>query len=215
MKLIVLTCVLLMISACASHREIADVQLPVSVNPPLDKAIRFVRITDLRQFEPSPDDPATPSLTLGDIANADIKSRAYARMVNRFGKVEGDVALPEGRSVMAVVKEALTKALRESGYRVLEAADPDYDTAIPIEVDIQRFWGWLTVGYEVVPVNFEARVIVTGNFKPFEKGLEIKGSAVVEVPSITATTWNETVNAALDVMMEDTKGHISNGLRRH
>lgn len=214
MKLILLACLIMMVTACATKREIADIQLPVSVNPPIDKAVKFVRVTDRRLFEPSPDDPATPSLTLGDIANAQIKLRAYARMVNRFGKVEGDVALPEGRSVEVVVKEALTKAFREAGYRVLEEFDPDYESAIPLEVDIQRFWGWLTVGFDVVPVNFEAQVIIKGDLKTFDKGLEIKGSVVMEVRSITPSTWNDTVNGALDVMIEDTKAHLSDGLRR-
>ena len=47
----------------------------------------------------------------------------------------GDILLPEGQSVGALVRAAARKALADKGYTVVEAGSPHYDAATPLNIE--------------------------------------------------------------------------------
>ncbi|MFH0879382.1 MAG: flagellar biosynthesis protein, partial [Lentisphaerota bacterium] len=133
-------------SGCATNRGILNVQVEKTKNPSEGRTVTIVSVNDARVFEEAPRVSSTPSLKGAEITDKSITSRAIARKRNGFGKAMGDILLPEGRTVEQLVREALVKSFRDSGYRVLEAGEvaADGEKAIPVEADIEQFWSWCT-----------------------------------------------------------------------
>lgn len=128
------------LSGCATSRSIVDIRVSPGSNPVNAKAVKTVRITDSRKFEVSPKTQSVPSLNEEEIRDSKITSRAVGRKRNGYGKAMGDFMLPEQRTVQDLVKEAMTKALREKGYSVVEQGSASYQNALPLEADIGQWW---------------------------------------------------------------------------
>ncbi|MGE5714119.1 MAG: hypothetical protein ACM32F_09610, partial [Betaproteobacteria bacterium] len=137
-------------SGCATTTSTVDVQsaqAPATQAPaaqaPAVAAKGFAKITevrDIRRFEAAPKDPSTPSLeNAQELKNTAITSRAIARKRGGYGMAFANVLLPEGRTVELVVREAVVKALNEQGYQVVDARSPQYEKALPMQVDIDQF----------------------------------------------------------------------------
>ena len=138
---------LFLATGCATTRGVIDVPAKAGPNPASGPAVRIDRVTDRRFFEIDPRQANIPSLMNdAEIKDPKITSRAIARKRGGFGKALGDVLLPEGRTVMQVVEEALTWSLQEAGYRVVNKQYPEASTAIPLEADIDQFWGVVQAG---------------------------------------------------------------------
>lgn len=134
-------------TGCATTRGVIDVPATMGANPPSGPAVRIDRVTDRRVFEIDPRQANIPSLMNdAEIKDPKITSRAIARKRGGFGKALGDILLPEGRTVMKVVEEALTRSLQDAGYRVVSKQDPEAATAIPVEADIEQILGVFSAG---------------------------------------------------------------------
>ena len=103
------------ISGCATTRGVLDMQVPDSPNPGSSETVKITEIVDRRVFEIRPKVPSIPSLKNNEINDPSITRRAVARKRGGWGKAFGDILLPEGRTVEQPTKDALSKALRESG----------------------------------------------------------------------------------------------------
>src|SRR5215470_5983213 len=149
-------------TGCATTRGVIDVPARLRPNPPSGPAVRIDRVTDRRVFEIDPRQANIPSLMNdAEIKDPKITSRAIARKRGGFGKALGDILLPEGRTVMQVVEEALRWSLQDAGYRVVSKDDAATATAIPVEADIDQFWAWFRPGFAEVAVEFESSVRLT------------------------------------------------------
>jgi hypothetical protein len=81
--------------------------------------------------EARPDDAGTPSLqNASDITDPGITARTVARKRGGFGAALGDILLPPGQSVAALVRAAAQKALADKGYAVVEAGSPLHGVAL-------------------------------------------------------------------------------------
>ena len=78
-----------------------------------------INVTHRRTFETSPNEPSTPSLSPGEEQGGKIRMRAIARKRNTYGRGLGDILLPEGKTVEALVEGALSQAFTESGYKMI------------------------------------------------------------------------------------------------
>jgi hypothetical protein len=120
--LFILFCVLL--TGCATTRGSLDVRVPVLENPSSELAFRIPEVIDARRFEAKPPDPSIPSLkNSNEINDPKITSRAIARKRNSYGMAMGDILLPEGHTVSGVTSDAIVRAFRLAGYRVLDQGD--------------------------------------------------------------------------------------------
>ena len=185
--------ILLLGSGCATNRGILDVKVDVPQSPSAGKTIAIVRITDLRQFEEAPSNASIPSLKADDIEDSAIKARAIARKRNSYGKAFGDIVLPEGRTIEDLAKEALTRAFIEAGYRVVD--DPTSSkNAIPIEADIEQFWSWMTPGFWTLSLDFEAKIKIKGDIKPFKEGETVRGHVRLHTQAASTNAWLKTMS---------------------
>lgn len=194
---------LVFLSGCATSRGVIDVQEDVSGNPTTGVALKIARVTDARKFEINPGQADIPSLKNDEIHNPAITSRAIARKRNSYGKALGDILLPEGSTVTGLVEDSLKNGLRENGYRVLELGESGYEDAAPIEVDIEKFWGWFSPGFWKIGINFETLLRLHGPVGPFVDGEEFDSQVEMKFMAAGEENWQTTIRASLDELNRD------------
>jgi hypothetical protein len=147
------------LAACSPHL-VVNVEAPASAPPETVALAKIVEIRELRHFEAAPKDPSTPSLAQAEMLDDPaIVARAIGRRRDAYGAAAGDVLLPEGRTVIDLMRAVTTKALESDGYRVVDQSSPQYAQAAPLAVDIEQFWEWN--GPSGLGVQMEFKGIVT------------------------------------------------------
>lgn len=202
------TILLIIATGCATSRGIVDIEYDVSANPTEGEALKIVRVTDQRKFQIDPKQADIPSLKNDEINDPGITSRAIARKRNTYGKALGDILLPEGKTVMDVVENRLSKGFRENGHRVLSAGEVDYEKAIPIEIDINKFWGWFSPGFWSLGLNFQTSIVVTAPVSAFEEGIEFDSKVEERFQTATGSNWQTVINLYLDELNKDIEREI-------
>src|SRR5919201_4639639 len=205
-----LTLVFIVLTGCATTRGVVDVPTKMVSNPPGGPIVLIDRVTDRRVFEIDPRQANVPSLMNdAEIKDPTITSRAVARKRGGFGKALGDVLLPEGRTVMQVVEEALTRSLRESGLRVVDKQDPQAAAATPIEADVEQFWAWFRPGAFQVAVEFESSVRLTSRLPALRGSELVNGSSRVTGMAATSETWQEAITKGVDDLVRNTRERLT------
>ena len=184
-------------SGCATSRGVLDVRTTMESNPASGTAVKIISVTDSRVFEVSPGSASIPSLKGDEIHNKAITSRAFARKRNSYGKALGDILLPEGRTVNLLAQENITRSLRQSGYRVLARDEAGYDQAIPVTVDIRKFWAWVTPGFWAIALEFETEMHITGAIGRLGAGKTVRGYVRNKSGGAKSGVWLETVQLGL------------------
>lgn len=202
------TLVVLLGSGCAVNRGTLDVRVSEPQNPATGTAVTFSRVTDRRVFEAAPSNPSTPSLKGAEIGNKAITSRAIARKRNTYGQALGDILLPEGRTVEDLIREAMTKAFRDAGYRVLASPMGSNERAIPVEADIEQFWSWVTPGFWAVGLECETKVKITGDVPAFRNGMLVRGYVQLHVQAVGTAQWRNVVNKGIEAFTEELRKQI-------
>ncbi|HYC55613.1 MAG TPA: flagellar biosynthesis protein [Candidatus Binatia bacterium] len=191
-------------SGCATSRGVLDIRQPSLANPATGPAIKIVEVRDQRKFEVAPNQPSIPSLKDRDIGNKPLRSRAIARKRNTYGAALGDILLPEGRTVEQLTREALTAGLREGGIRVVEPGDVDYDSAVPFEADIEKFWSWFTPGFWAITLEFQSEVRVSSAVAGLSPtAVTLHGAASDSGQAATGGAWQKVMNAGLADLVRD------------
>ena len=182
-------------------------------NPAQGTAVRIDAVQDTRVFSIRPPSPDVPSLMDNKINDKSITSRAVGRKRGGFGKALGDVLLPEGTTVSMLVQSTVTRALRESGYRVLGRGDPDSEQAVPISVRIDQFWAWFNPGFASVTLTCRATVQLQGSIPPLEQGRSFTAQEQKSMQLVVDSDWVEIVNKGLDGLAANIKQGIGPGTR--
>lgn len=197
-------------TGCATNRGILDVRVTEPQNPASGRTVVIARVTDCRVFELAPKQASIPSLKGGEIGDKAITSRAIARKRNGYGKALGDILLPEGRTVEALVREALMKSFRDAGYRVIDGAASGNDkaNAIPVEADIEQFWSWMTPGFWALSLEFEAKVKIKGDVPSFKNGETVRGYIELHTQAAGTGAWLNTINKGVAAFGEEVKKRL-------
>lgn len=195
-----------LLAGCAAGRSVVPAGIDAGANPAQGAPVRLDEVTDARVFSASPPDPATPSLmNAGEIHDAAITRRAVGRKRGGFGNALGDVLLPEGQSVPQLVTVAVTRALRDSGYRVVSAGDADYAGAAPVKVRVDKFWSWFSPGFASVAVSFEGEIHLQGALPQIRDGRSASASVEERMQAVMDSDWQAIVNQGLDKLVKATR----------
>jgi hypothetical protein len=166
-------CAGVMLTGCALVPKTLNVSTPTADNPAEGPDVAIVRVTDRRDFLENPGWPSSHSAKSETLSRPGVTEQVIARKQGSSGvTVYAEVRLPEGRTVPQVVEEVLVRSLRENGYRVLSAGMPGSEDAVPLEVEVHRFWLW----HDEVS-RFQSRIAVRGPLEPFVGGLVISGES--------------------------------------
>ena len=186
------------LAGCATSRGVLDYTPAASEDLGSGPLVRVASVTDARVFAKSPPDPSIPSLKGDEIDDKSITSRAIARKRNSYGKAMGDILLPEGRAVVDIARAAVVRGLREGGYRVVEDGQAGFEGATPIDVEVRKFWMWLTPGFWALHLEFRGVMALKGSLPPLAGTPEVTG--YVRLPSQAAGTgaWTNTLKQGLE-----------------
>jgi len=169
----------------------------------------ITQVRDARRFEERPLDPSVPSLwDAEELKNPAITSRAIARKRDGWGMALGDVLLPEGRTVEQVVREAVTKALREKGYAVVDERSADREQALPLEVTIQQFWSWASPGIPLMSAEFEGILVMRSSALLNNEEELVRGHARIRAFGIGDGQWLIVMRQGLDDLALRVRGRI-------
>ncbi len=147
------------LGGCAVGRSVVPLdQVQAIQNPASGIAVKIKSVEDARVFEAAPKDPSTPSLQDGEIGNSAITARAIARKRGGFGKALGDILLPEGQTVAAVMQDSIGNGFRKAGYRVLQPGDQGYEQAVAVDAWVRQYWTWVNFGFWALTVHCRAEV---------------------------------------------------------
>ena len=162
LKLIAVLGCVAFLGACATSRSVVQIEEPDTIeNPTKGVEVRILEVNDKRQFEIDPPRPDIPSLANDEIDDDAITARAYARKRNTYGMALGDVLIPEGKTVADAIAKTVENGFQAAGYRVLTPADPNYDKAADVKVDIAEFWSWFEPGFWQVTVHNRSDITIT------------------------------------------------------
>jgi hypothetical protein len=203
--------VLALLTGCATSRSVITPSISAGSNPAQGPAVRIDSVTDARVFQARPPEADMPSLNASDVNESALTARAVGRKRNGFGQALGDIVLPEGESASKVVGIALTKGLRESGYRVLAKGDPGYEQAAPVSARIHQLWTWVNPGFAAVRTSGRVDVTVSGNLKLLEgSGKKVTAEATESMQVVTENDWIVILNKALEAWV----GNLKTALRQ-
>jgi hypothetical protein len=100
------------------------------------------------------------------------------------------IYLPAGKTVEQIVRAAVTKALVEQGYAVVDERSPQFAQASAVQLDIEQFWTWFMPAFMQPPqaqVQFRAMLILKSEALTGRKEVVIGASAVINDRIITDT----------------------------
>jgi len=144
------------LSGCAIKRgevTIKQEAKETKVNNNSQLSVFIKEVKDNRRFNPR--DPNTPSLSPDEINTKEVQARAIARKRNSYGKGLGDILLKEGQTVTSLMKENIEIAFLESGYQVIENEKDITSYTKIVNVDINKFWTWMTPGFWAITLSTE------------------------------------------------------------
>lgn len=182
------------LGGCATTRSEIALSAPVAAAPATGKPVVIRSVKDERVFEQAPRDPGTPSLGFEGAAqaSAETRARAIGRKRNTYGQALGDVLLQPGQTVEGVVRENLSAALQQAGYRVVAEKDAG-GSALVADVRIKQFWSWLQPGFWSITLHTAVTTDVDFSGRP--QTIRVKTSEGLQVA--TDGNWIEAVGKAL------------------
>ena len=196
-RLALLAILISLVSACVSNRTVALMpeQTQTIKNAEFTKTAIIKVVSDQRVFEDKPRQAHIPSLKGGKAASAsvELKARAIARKRSPYGRAKGDVVLPEGQTVTALVHTRVSNALQQAGYQVVATQDIPAD--LIVEVKIDKLWMWVRPEVWAVRVNSQIETLISTNVaKPFM----VKNKHSVVRPVVINTLWAEVLDESLN-----------------
>jgi hypothetical protein len=197
--------ILLLGAGCTTGRGILDVSIPSSTNFQLKVPVRILRVTDQRVFALNPKKPSIPSLMDGRISDEAITARAVARKESGKGEPMGDILLPKGRTVAHLVREAMEKALRDKGYYIVGPSEKIEPAPLPVEVDIQQFWSWLTPGSWTNLLEFEGVITIRSPVLGGDGTDTIRGHILLHTFAATTKAWMTVISKGIDSLVAGIK----------
>ena len=60
------------------------------------------------------------------------------------------------------MQTAVQNALREKGYSVVAADSPSAASAMPVEVEIHKFWAYIQQGFWTISIDFDVDIALKG-----------------------------------------------------
>jgi hypothetical protein len=197
--------ILLLAAGCTTNRGILDVKIPSSTNFQLKAPVRILQIKDQRVFALNPKKPSIPSLMDGRISDQAITARAVARKESSKGEPMGDILLPKGRTVADLVRETTEKALRDKGYYIVGPSEKIEPAPIPIEVDIQQFWCWLTPGSWTNLLEFEGVLTIRSPIVGGDGTETVRGHILLHTFAPTTKAWTTIISKGIDNLVAGIK----------
>ena len=185
--------------ACASPPVVPVQDAGATENPETGIAVKIASVEDRRDFQDFVGSGLTPTLTDDDPAQ---RARAVGRDTTLMGSAGPNVLLAPDSSVEQIVSDAVARALRAAGFRVLVAGDPGFEQAPPLTLGIEQLWMMNDPGMPIAWVDAEIRVRISGPLPGLEGGAVVSARKKLSRGGWALEMWQETLGKALDQLTE-------------
>ncbi len=149
-KIFSLITICILASGCAT--KTLQVTIPAPATPQTEEkgVVKISSITDKRQFQRSPEDPAIPSIEGDFIDDKAITDKVVGRMRHGlYHKSLWNYTLKGDDDIYDVCRKVATNSLTEAGYKVVTPSDDNYSSATAVDVDILQFWAWMQPKFNI------------------------------------------------------------------
>ncbi len=177
---------LTLLSGCVVGRRTVDAPVPKTAGTTGKGEFYIGSIEDDRQFMDDPGEPSTPSVD-GDVSETpdSVLETLIGRQRNSFGMAMGDVALPEGETVITRTRKLLEEGLRRRGFTLSDNPDAPYSA----KVEIDKYWGWATPGFTTVSIESEIECTITLKTPEGDHTLVVTGYGISESLIVNDALW--------------------------
>ena len=182
---------------CVAHGVVPVQKAGSTENPVAGPAVRIDSVVDARRFQDFAGTAFTPTLA-GDTD----RSRAVGRRNGSGGAAFSNVLLAEELSVEAVVSEAVARALRGAGFRVVESADSRAAAATPLTLTIEKLWIVRRVVSPGGSAEADLQVRIAGPIGGLDRGAVVSTRKLVARASGTPSLWRLALEKGLDELTE-------------
>ena len=189
-----------LLAGCAGTAIVPGPSAGVLDNPSSGVAVRIDRVEDMRAFQSSAARTLTPSLRGQDDPAA--RSRVIGRATTQAARPGANIFVVPGTTVEEMVEDALGRALRQAGFRVVEEGDPGHDAAIGLEVDIEQFWMKQSLPTESPSTEVEIEARIFGNLPGLEVGALVETHERVVRGGFSRRMWRQVLDLGLDEFIE-------------
>lgn len=192
-----------LVAGCVTSRSEVDVSVPQlntgnAVANSNGKKV-YISSLDERVFQINPRSADIPSLKNDEITDKSITSRAIARKRNSYGMGLGDVLLPSGRTLSALVNEAVSSAYKKAGYEIV--TKPNDSNAVTVKVHIVEFWSWFSPGFFSVALNNKSHLKIETEGT---QNLEVVTLKRESMQMVTEGDWTDITEAGLQEITQET-----------
>ena len=186
---------------CANPGVVPVQEVGTLENPATGVGVRIARVEDRRDFQDFAGRSLTPTLT-DDDGDPVRRSRAVGRSTSLGGGAGANVFLAPDLSVETIVADAVARALRGAGFRVLEQGDPGYAGAVPLTLGVEQLWMMRNLPAEPAYAEAEIRVRVSGPLPGLERGAIVSARKKVARGGWSRGMWRIALEKGLDELTE-------------
>lgn len=180
-------------SGCATKS--LQVTVPTAAKSQASKGyVKIQKIEDHRSFQKSPGDPSIPSIEGDKINDKNLTDTSIGRM--RHGLMHSalwNYSVKGDKDVYAVCDKIVTSSLTSAGYQVVTKGQPHYDEAMPLQVDIIKFWAWMQPKFNI-DLNFDGELNVKSLDKSKSIDVNAKGHHMFSTSFAGGGAWTKVVN---------------------
>jgi hypothetical protein len=194
--------------ACANPGVIPVQTVGTIENPSDGVSVRIARIEDRRDFQDFSGRSFTPTLT-NDDGDPVRRARAVGRSTSQSGGAGANVFLAPDLSVELIVAEAVARALRGSGFRVLEQGDRGFEGAVPLDIGIEKLWMMKNRPSAPAYAEVEIRIRVSGPIPGLELGAIVEERKKVARGGWSRGMWRQALEKGLDEVTESAQVELA------
>lgn len=210
-RLIFISIVLAISSGCAT--KVLRVTVPnASESGAVKGYVKIVKVTDLRGFQRAPTDPSIPSIEGDNINNKSLTEKSIGRMRHGlYHYAMWNYTLEGNENINSVCRSIVTSSLLTSGYKVVAEGHEHFDAAIPLEVEIIKFWAWMQPKFNI-DLHFDGELVVRS--MDAKKTLDINASSSHMFSTAIAGggAWTQVVREGVNKLDKDMVVKINNYL---
>jgi hypothetical protein len=189
-----------LLSGCVIGRRTVDAPMPQTAGTGGKGEFYLGSIEDNRVFLDDPGQPSTPSVD-GDLDETpeSVLVTLIGRQRNSYGMAMGDVALPEGETVMSRTRQLLEEGLRRRGYTLSD--NPNAPDSASVEID--RYWAWVTPGFFTISLESQIECTLTIKTPGGIRTVLVKGYGLAEDLGANDYLWRTSYGNAYTAFLDD------------
>ncbi len=195
----------LMLCGCAASAsgkvQTADEQITVTPEPVMKKTIFISAVVDNRKFQKESEDRSVPVI---DPEEKD-RARVIGLKRNTLGMAIGTIYLHENKSVTGITQQDVIKALKTSGYKIIDKKDNISSDTVIVDVEVTKFWAWHKPGLWDIDINAQIENVITIKNNGKEDKITVRGSGKTKKNIGTEEAYHDAIDLAREELLRDLK----------